>query len=135
MAVCPISFSADSINMVLLNMGTLHLSDSGEFDIDGPGPQRAVLMSRMPEFAPAALALLSRDRFGIVAFRAGGLDLFKVDSDSLAIIPDGPIAIVDVKRDRGNGKPRANSRGSDEMIGEGPGRTGERRPSFTVARR
>jgi WD40 repeat protein len=96
--ICSISFSPDSRKVaVLSNKGTVHIFDSGDIDIDEPDPQRAVLMWRMPEFEPAVVEFLSKDRFGLIKLGTGVMDLFKVDSYSLAIVPDGSIAIVDVK--------------------------------------
>jgi WD40 repeat protein len=96
--ICSISFSPDSKKVaVLSNKGTTHLFDSGDIDVDEADPQRAVLMWKMPEFEPAVVEFLSAETFGLIKFRSGIMDLFRVDALNVQIVPDGSVSVIDVK--------------------------------------
>jgi hypothetical protein len=94
--ICSLCFAPDSTKVaVLSNKGTIHIFDSGDIDLEEPDPQRAMLMWRMPEFEPAVVEFLSKERFGLLKLRTGVMDLFRLDMRTLQITQDGSISIHD----------------------------------------
>jgi WD40 repeat protein len=92
--ICSIAFSSDSkLLAVLSNKGTVHLFETAESQTEASDeePQRAAMMWKMGDFEPSVVEFLTDRKFGLMKFRTGVMELFRVDVQRRAVIPDGRI--------------------------------------------